>query len=383
VRPWHETMSQVASHGLPNIFPSCGPVTRLVLFADFSSDPVVPSSDAWRSEWKTVVSHGLAGVASRIISERSLQVPEEIRERLNLAQFRGMAATQTVVQESRVGVDALHAAGISFVVTKGPGTALAGTRLSDRPFGDLDVVVEPARFAEARRALAKLGYFERQQTKQTWDVFNLYCREAINLRTAAGGSVDLHHTIPPWYWSDGLKFDVLVAGRHSRDVLGVRLPLPAYEHNLLVTALHVVSDKSRPGQTLRIWRDILVLARKCPVDVLVDTAMGTGLAGWLVWILGCLPDEVQPAELVESLRACQPQLRGNRRLRMLLPPRSGAKHLIGRVLSLPVSHGALFAAGLAVPSASYLRGRYPDAKHPYVSWWCDAPRNFVREGWSR
>jgi hypothetical protein len=372
----------VPARGLPNIFPSCGPVTRLVLFADFSRDQIVPSSDAWRREWETVARQGLAGVASRIIRERSLPVPDEIRERFDLAQFRNMAATQTVVQESRAGVDALQAAGIPFVVTKGPATALAGTRLSDRPFVDLDVVVQPACFVEARRALATLGYVEREQTKQTWDMFNRYCREAINLRTAGGGSVDLHHTIPPWYWSDGLKFDVLVAGRHCRDVLGVRLPLPAYEHNLLVTALHVVSDKSRPGQTLRIWRDILVLARKCPVEVLVDTAIGTGLAGWLVWILSCLPDEVQPVELVESLRACQPQLRGNWRLRMLLPPRSGAKHLIGRVLSLPVSHGALFAAGLAVPSASYLRGRYPDVKHRYLCWWRDAPRNFVREGWS-
>jgi hypothetical protein len=237
----------VPARGLPNIFPSCGPVTRLVLFADFSRDQIVPSSDAWRREWETVARQGLAGVASRIIRERSLPVPDEIRERFDLAQFRNMAATQTVVQESRAGVDALQAAGIPFVVTKGPATALAGTRLSDRPFVDLDVVVQPACFVEARRALATLGYVERDQTKQTWDMFNRYCREAINLRTAGGGSVDLHHTIPPWYWSDGLKFDVLVAGRHCRDVLGVRLPLPAYEHNLLVTALHVVSDKSRPG----------------------------------------------------------------------------------------------------------------------------------------
>jgi hypothetical protein len=152
-------------------------------------------------------------------------------------------------------------------VTKGPGIALEGATVADRAYIDLDVLVEPVHFNAARCALSSVGYKEEIRSVQPWRSFDQYCREAINLRTEGGGSIDLHHRVAPWYWSTGLSRNLLRAAVRPTDVFGLQLPLVSAEHNLLVAALH--SDKNHTGQTYRAWRDLLVLARRCCVDSVV------------------------------------------------------------------------------------------------------------------
>jgi hypothetical protein len=292
-----------------------------------------------------------------------------VLDQLQKANFDDMASTITMVKQSKAGVGALLSAGIPFVVTKGPGIAVEGVSISDRPYTDIDLIVDPSRFVKARSVLNSSGYTEHSRSVQAWDCFNRFCREAINLRTEDGGSIDLHHRVSPWYWSTGLTLDVLKSTEQAADVFGVRLPIVSLQHNLLVSALHVVSDKSRPGQTYRAWRDLLVLASGCPVDAVIDTASESGLSAWLTWILGCLPAEVQPVELLDRLVGRQRRLNGNWRLRMSLPPRFGSQHLLGQIFRLPVPHASLFTAGMLVPSPGYLRLRYPDETHRYLTWW--------------
>jgi hypothetical protein len=367
------------SEGLPNIFPRLGPVSKLVLFADFYNQDASPSEEEWCAECELLIRYGLAGVANRLIRQRSLAVPMEILRRLREAQFVDMTVSSTTVKKSAGGLEALRSARIPFVITKGPGIALEGINIADRPFMDLDVVVEPRRFMDARRVLASIGYAEKDRTKQPWDSLNRVCREAVNLRTEDGGSIDLHHRVPPWYWSSGLTLEVLKDKASSRAIFGVNIPLVAPEHNLLVAALHVVSDKSRPGQNYRVWRDVLVLARKCSTDAAAKAASDTNLTTWLAWILGCLPSEVQPRELLDRLRNHPARLQGSWRLRMILPPKFGSRHLLGQAFRLPAPNAALFAASMLVPSPEYLRMRYPDERHPYRTWWRSTHKNFTRE----
>jgi hypothetical protein len=247
-----------SSRRLPNIFPGIGSAIRFTLFADFGDDEPVPSDVAWRAECTSIVTHGLAPVAHRLIHDRSIPAPDDVVKEFRNARFNDSAFTVTVVSRSRAGIDGLRAAGIPFAVTKGPGIASVCGTVSDRPFADLDVVVQPERFLAARDVLRRSGYTEQSRTIQPWDSFNRICREATNLRTRDGGSIDLHHRVSPWYWSSGLSFDYLASGLEETDVFGVRLPLVSTVDNLLVAALHVVSDRGRPGQTFRVWRDLLI-----------------------------------------------------------------------------------------------------------------------------
>jgi hypothetical protein len=351
----------------------------MVLFTDFRVQEDTPTDHAWRAECDTVIKQGLAGVALRLIRERSLTIPDEVLDLLQVAQFNDISATTTIVKRSETGIESLRSAGIPFVISKGPGTALEGTSVSDRPYFDLDVVVDPSRFLDAREVLRATGYSEHERSVQAWDSFNRFCREAVNLRTDNGGSIDLHHRISPWCWSEGLTFDVLAAAARPTDVFGVVLPLASREHNLLICALHVVSDKSRPGQTYRIWRDLLVLARSCPADVAAAAAHQTGMTAWLQWILGCLPADVQPTELLDLLAGDVQHVQRSFRLRMLLPPRFGSQHLFGQIFRLPVSHAALFTAGMVVPSPMFLRLRYPEGRHRYLTWWRESLDSFGQE----
>jgi Uncharacterised nucleotidyltransferase len=375
-------MQDVRIHrdALPNIFPTLGPAMSFVLFSGFNmAEGENVTGQDWDGECSSLVSNGLAGVARRVIADRSLSVSAGTMKRLQDAEFDDMTRTAVAVERSLLGIDSLVSADIPFVVIKGPGIARASTSLSDRPFMDLDVFVAPTNFEEARRALASIGYEENAATRPTWDVFNRFCREAVNLRTTSGGSIDLHHRVSPWLWSRGLTFEFLHRGACVSEVFGIPMQLASLEHNLLVAALHVVSDKSRPGQTYRIWRDLLVLAKRCSNDSILHAASQTDLCGWLAWILSCLPEAVRPTALVSELEAREASIPSHRRLQMLLPPRFGSRHQLGQIFRLPVLHAALFAAGMAVPSPGYLQLLYPASRHRYLTWWGSVPRKFVRE----
>jgi hypothetical protein len=359
---------------LPNIFPAIGPVTRLVLFADFLAIEREPSLAEWQDEYSTIISHGLAGIALRVIRTESLSVPDDVMKGIRHAAFGAMALTMSVVKKSQAGVEALSSADIPFVITKGPGIASCSNSVSDRPFVDLDVLVGPSDFDRSRRILSSSGYRERRMAIQPWTWFARYAMEAVNLRTSDGGSIDLHHHISPWNWSDALGSNVF-DGARNHDVFGLRLPLVNAEYNLLVAALHVVSDQSRPGQTLRVWRDLLVLSSCCSTESVVATATSCGLTEWLAWIVRCLPEEVRPPGLLGALEAADDTFKGRWRLQMLL--KCAQHQAIGSIFRIPALNAVPYVGGSLVPSRSYMRIQYPGDDHPYLTRWKHLPQQFV------
>jgi Uncharacterised nucleotidyltransferase len=365
-----------------NIFPDLGPVIRYLLFADFNLDEAPPSKEDWRREWALVASSSLAGVAQRLVGERSLDAPTQVVDQLKRIHFDEMASTANVVRRSHSGLGSLRSANIPFVVIKGPGIAVQEKSLADRPYMDLDVLVAPKEFRAARTVLASQGYEELSRSMAVRESFNRYCREAVNLRSDDGGSIDLHHRVSPWYWSSELSSDLLARDTHSTRVFGIDLQLPSPEHNLLVAALHIVSDKSQPGRTYRAWRDLLLLVHRCPVDDVVEMASEAGLAAWLAWILTCLPRDVRPDALLDALASGDLTWKGEWRLNRLIAPQMDPSNPLTHVFRLPFPNAGLYLAGMVVPSPKYLRYRYPPLRHRYIAWWRDSMRELSHtSGW--
>jgi hypothetical protein len=140
-------------------------------------------------------------------------------------------------------------------------------------------------------------------------------------------------------------------------------------HNSFIAALHLVSDRNRPGASLLIWRDILEVAKTCSAFDITREASALGLGGWLRWVAGSLPPGVAPAELTAAVQELDPQVPYLPRLQSML--RSGflSDPLVSQVLRLPPANAVLYLLGMVVPSPGFLRAKYPDSSRTYRQWW--------------
>ncbi len=351
---------------LPPFFPEIGPVTRAVLLHDFAAaDPTRP--EQWEAEAELLAGHRLAATALRHAREVGVDLPPAVEAALQTSSFEWAVRTQETIVRSVGALDALRGAGIAFVVTKGPGIAAAYPRRGERPFSDLDVVVRPADFEQAHRALSALGMAEEDKNMPPWPFFNRRCREGVNLRSLGGASVDLHHHVSPWYWTSHLAVEGLMAEARPLDGISTEIPCVSPRHNLVVAGLHIVSDRGRPGSSLIVWRDLLALAEVCDPADAASAAAQARLAGWLHWVLLSLPAEVRPIALLDALAAHHQPIPGRRRAELLLPPRLGSRHLVGQALRLPLANGVLFLGGTAVPSRHFVNAKAGG----YRRWWRD------------
>ena len=279
-----------------------GPLTSAALWyqaATFPLDaPKVEPAFA-PGELEALVEQRLSPLAARYATETF--GPGAVNGRLRSDTFGWVDRSLRIVRRGAEILEMLDHAGIPYVVTKGPGVAACYPLITDRPFSDLDILVTASDFRQAHSIIGRAGYEEDAVSRQPWGYFDRWCREAINLKRSDGGSVDLHHHIPPWLWGKGLLFAGILERSRVRRLFGVDLRVASAEDNLLVTALHVVSDRNRPGQTLLTWRDVAQLAKVADPTVASDLAQRAGLAGWLLAILRALPAPLQPGALVSSL----------------------------------------------------------------------------------
>ncbi len=376
--PSHFAVGTIERTGL---FPKISPPVESALFLDFAEPLPAALNSPWSSEdIATMVGQRLAPLALRLVSENRCSVPNESVARLQAASFAGAYRALQVVRASSEALDSLRRHHIMFAISKGPGIALETRNPVERPFSDLDVLVAPADFNYALSVLASVGYEEDVSSRPPWPWFNRWCREAVNLRSPLGGSVDVHHHLPPWLWTHQIDIRAVIAAQTERRFYGHDLPLLSAPQNLLIVALHVVSDHSRPGQTLMVWRDLLTLAAVCDPDEVLDLAEEHKLVGWLRWVIGELPPQVRPSPLWERLRAYHDHPAKRFRLRHLLPPAFGSRHILGQALRLPIPQSSCFLASMAVPSPGFLRARFPGSALPYFPWWRSSLRGILRPG---
>jgi glycosyltransferase involved in cell wall biosynthesis len=351
------------------LFPQLSPVVTDVLFLDFAA-PSASLTSSWNTDDVAVLcQQRLAGVALRLLSEKRIKIPAAAETALRAASFAATAFSLQVISKSIPALEALEHHGIPFAISKGPGVARYSHGPVERPFTDLDVLVPPEHFRRGRQVLSNLGYREDTSSRPPWGWFDRYCREAVNLKSPLGGSIDLHHHIPPLLWTRQVQLPTLIGESRPCPVGDHTLPLLPAAQNLLIVALHVVSDHNSPGHTLMIWRDLLTLAPACdPVEVL-GLARRHDLVGWLRWVIGEIPAQARPPQLWEALQQCHGRPRHQVRLTHLLPPHLGSRHMIGQVFRLPLPQASCYIAAMVLPSPRFLRQQVPDAPHPYRAWW--------------
>lgn len=341
---------------LPNILPNMGPIARALVFYDLTELSTIRPAGDWEEELPVLVREKLAGVGLRAIREQTAPVAVGIVDQLRAHHFRDICHTAQVVQQSASGLARLCEAGIPFIVMKGPGIATSLGAVGERTYADLDLLVPSEQFDAAFECLRALGYAESSSSVPQRRYFYRYCREATNLRSREGGSIDLHHRVSPWNWSEGLCFEALQERAQVITAFGVEMPVLPLLYNTLVAALHVVSDKSQPGRTYRAWRDLALLVNRCDPAALAHAAAEANLCSWLAWLCLCFPEEARPHSLIDGLRGTR-DLRSSWRLRKLLTSSVSQETVLMRFFRLPLSNALANAAGSMWPGEEYLQAR--------------------------
>jgi hypothetical protein len=358
-----------ATTAVSSTYPYIGPWTSCALWYGLANLPV-PTTDLG-AELDVIIEQRLAPLLLKYIAGNKLDVGEFIHARLRRNDFVWSTWTHALVSRADEALATLTSAGIDFVISKGPGIA-THYESGARPFADLDVLVRPRDFRTAQRLLSEVGYVEDQATVQPWRSFDRWCREGLNLKSAPGGSIDLHHHVPPWFWGRELPIVKLLRQRTSVTFRGFELSCLTAEANLLVAAMHVVSDHNEPGRTLLIWRDVAQLADRCDPVTVQKMARSAALEGWLRAVLVALPENVRPDRLLRQLAPDAVVTRGPRRLKLLLAVSGRYGVRFTQPLRLPIPLALLFEGGMAVPSRSFLRTRYPGVRWAYLRWWQEA-----------
>jgi hypothetical protein len=337
----------------------------------------LPQPNNWDEWLGAICQHRLAGVALRAADRRDIEVPPGIIAALRERVFADASRSGYAVAHAVTAQTALSAGGIPSLVLKGPAIAQYAGGYALRPFGDVDFLVAPAHFRRAYRLLHGLGFREPTRSIAPWRSFDRLCREAVNMRTDDGGSLDLHHHVPPWLWGQEATLRRLLP--HATEMLtqSGNLLVGNAALNLLVASLHVVSDHNQPGKTFMVWRDLLTLARVVSPSDVQKCAQLLGLTSWLRAVLLSLPVDARPSTLCDALGGSAPRPRYRRRLAALTNPAVVAHSSLSQCARLPLANAALFGLGTTFPSPSFVRLKLPNAAHPYLAWWSQAGGRYL------
>ncbi len=329
------------------------PVLRSLLL----DTPPPDDPGLWATEAEQIARHNLAQLALDHGDSAHIAIDATTRTLLQeSAVHRSMRALGATALGAHA-IDALTQALIPFVVTKGVSIAKYYDSESQRPFTDLDVVVHPRDFRRAMSAVESAGFFNRKLTSAR-GVIDTHCREGINLVHESGASVDIHHEVPPWIWGRRISFDGLLARSIEITISGRSVRIASREDNLQIAALHIISDQGHPGGTLRVWRDIAILARGVNPEQLA-TAVRDSQLGWLVGAMCRELGEVGiPADVFDTCDTHgHPSLGDRIRLRLLLPPSPLSRTFLNSALRLPLWRAIVFVVASVFPSHQAMQDR--------------------------
>lgn len=356
---WPNPHSVTQLVGDTKVFPDVQQPVLTTMFwdTDYVADP---PTTGWNPATNVLAAHRLAGTAIRVLRGFPTDISGESLTQLRNASFRSTCTTTGSRTASVEAIALLTAANVPSVILKGPGIAEHYPHPAERPYCDLDVFVRKEDFKSAMAILAAAGYSEGIASRQPWPALQWATREAVNLRSPSGGSIDLHHTIPPWLWGRPVRFADVYRRSLAKTFSGLDVRVASPEDNLVIACLHVVSDHNNPGATLIIWRDIAMLGASVDHGLFVDIVGDLGLGGWVSWVFANMPHGTLAVDLVRDITSLNQQIPHCRRLSMLLPPHIGSRHLVSQVLRLPPSRALLYLGGVLVPSHDFLEVLMPE-----------------------
>jgi hypothetical protein len=346
-------VSRVASFGLAPT-PVDGP----------SSAPL--PAETWDDLLREVTAERLTGLLHAAVVAGDLPVGAD--QAAALAAAHAQARAQVLLLDAELGrsLAALRTGDVPVLVLKGAAhAALLYDTPTLRSYGDLDLLVEPARLPEAIEALATVGYLPVDPAGPAAYAPGCSYRQGLSLMGPRGVLIDLHNrlTEPPF----GVRIDVedLFAGAQRLSIRGVGVWALSPEHRFLHCCLHALLEGWPPrlvplrdlAECLRReaamdWDGVEALIRRWSLRAVVSRSvriMASGLAvpvpDRLSWTSGYRPTLAERAALALA------------RGRQDAP----SMHVLGTMVALRgIRSRARFAHRALKPSDAYLAGRYPD-----------------------
>jgi hypothetical protein len=153
-------------------------------------------------------------------------------------------------------IRALAARGARPLLIKGP--AFASWLYDDpreRPYGDIDLLVAPERFAAAENVLSELG-FESWASRTRPSERSAHHEEWIRPGTLPV-AVELHHTLRLLPASPPLVWQRLTEGARTIQVGGTAVAVPSEPASALIVALHAAQHADRQSKSARDLRHAL------------------------------------------------------------------------------------------------------------------------------
>lgn len=220
----------------------------------------------------------------------------------------------------------LEAAGCDVIVLKGPVTR---SRLygddERRPVADIDVMVDPASFRRASRALRRVG-FERVDRHGHSDAFayreQTVADHATGVSTGGGPSrradIDLHLTLPYVTVPPRKAFEVFTRNRTLSDVAGEPVPVLDPPAHVVHLAIHAAVNRFDPAsRSLSEWRRGLDSLDGSDRAMARTVAMDLGAEK--IWHLACraLQDGADPQQISAELPTWEVEVRATSARRFL------------------------------------------------------------------
>lgn len=192
---------------------------------------------------------------------------------------RLLAASRKVARELALDgalaelTSALNRRGVRTLLLKGP--ALATWLYDDateRPYGDIDLLVVPDRFDAAALCMAELG-FERRETGQHPHEQAAYHDAWVSAR-GYPIVVELHRTLPLLSAPPANVWRRLTANADSIELTGTRIEIPCAAARALIVGLHAAQhgrashtpicdlERALSRADAAVWRQAVALARE-------------------------------------------------------------------------------------------------------------------------
>jgi hypothetical protein len=349
-----------------------GPAARWCLTVGLLAESApLPTAEDFARETDVIVQEGLAPVAHHALRVRDAHADSRFGETFHqislLSEMRAMAADAA---GARFLME-LTAAGIPTAVVKGPSMARLHPAGWPRSYADIDVLVEMGDFAPAVGLAVANGFTHSERSVPQWNWFDVVCREGINLHSASGGNIDLHHHLPPWALGSSVVVATVINRAQKYRLCMAPVSFATPEDQLLVVTLHIVNDLWKGKMGLASWRDFVVLAHLLGPEATQQAFLEVGLG----WFHGLVTAELARRVPEADVRPPMPVV--------ALPPRarlriaalgwskdsSHSRHRLAWAARLPVPQAIAFLAGAAVPSGRYIHSRHGTFRNYWMSGW--------------
>ena len=190
------------------------------------SEQRTTNDENWNEFLRLAEHHGVLALVARNLTAHARDLPPKIERSLESAYTANLRRSLWFAAELMRILHHLERKRLRALPYKGP--VLAQTAYGDlglRSFSDLDLLISPADFAQARQALAEIGYQPSRQLAPAVERLWLRMGYERSFDGAAGKNlVELQWNLLPYFYavdsqSANFRFDDLLA-RASRTVLG-------------------------------------------------------------------------------------------------------------------------------------------------------------------